>query len=476
MGAQIAIRLDTEDFLTPQSDDALARILDILDRHEATATFPLVAEKLRSWEARHRSDLIDRLRRHAVGYHSRSHSVHPTIAEELAPLPWDRGMQAFASREAEGFDRVRAVFGPPACWTQPGGNWTAAALPVMRSWGVPMEFSESWNSYLDVGDHPCRYAGLLHWSPPVRAPKPFFSRLPGCLPEALAMVGSALEERRAGDAPLCVVAHPTELCTTAFWDAVNFSHGRMPPRTQWHPAPLRSAADIADATDALDAFFAGLRAMGLRFVTARDLVDRYPDRAPGSPLINGDIQGLARCVRNQACWAVSGDRALSAAEILGVLCQALAASADTIAVRACDGPPEPPPTAPLSGTVPRDAVLLAAIWCDRYIDAHGAVPPAVPLGRGQAAPADFLAALAQALLCPRDAEVPVVPRAVAAEKYVKPPSRLHWDWVVFPEDFAPMGLRVQACLQAWTLKPALASGPGGGRGHAPAAWSPGVLP
>lgn len=466
MTAEVAIRLDTEDFLTPASDDALASILDILGRHDATATFPLVAAKLRHWQRHRRDDLIERLHRHAVGYHSATHSLHPTIAEELAPLPWPEAQEAFRRREAEGLGEVQAVFGPAACWTQPGGNWTAAALPVLRSWGVPMEFSESWNSYLDVGDRPCHYGGLLHWSPPVSVPKPFLSGLPACLDQALGMVGASLADRRSDAPPVCIVAHPTELCTTAFWDAENFARGRMPDRSAWRAAPLRDPQAIATATEALDRFLGALKAMRVGFVTASDLAARYPDRARALRVPPAAFPALAACVRERAGWVTRGDLALSAAELLGLLAAAVSRPEAVSGVRWCDGPAEAAPPDCVTGSVSRPDLLAAARWCDRWIGERHALPSAVPCARGALAPADLLAALAQLILEPATDAVPIRPTPVAAAQYVKPPARLHWDWPIFPEGFAPFGLWEQARLQSWTFKPAC---PHDGR---QGAWAP----
>ena len=460
-GTEMAIRMDTEDFLTPESDAALEMVLDALERHDATATFPLVAEKLRSWDKLGHRQLIGRLARHAVGYHSNTHSVHPTIAEELAPLGWPAAQAAFAAREAAGFAEVEGAFGPLACWTQPGGNWTAAALAVVCTWRIPMEFSEAWNSYLDFSGRPCHYLGLLHWSPPVCAPKPFLSALPGCLDEALALVDSALGRLPADGPPLCVVAHPTELCTSAFWDVVNFGRGRMPQEGDWRPAPLRAATDVGAAAEALGRFVAELRGMGLEFITARDLAARFPDRARNACLTGAQIRPMAACVLEHASWAVCGSLALSAAEALGVVCRALCVpDAAAIAVRACDGPSAPPPADSVAGPLTQSALVEAARWCDRFIDQRGQVPSAIPIGRSVAAPADFLSAAARVLRDPEQTSVVIAPRAVAAEVCVKPPARLHWDWPVFAEGFAPMELWLQARLQAWTLKPALSESAG----------------
>lgn len=452
---EIALRFDTEDFLTLESDGALEALLDVLDRHDAAATFPLVAEKVRSWERLGRAGgLLRRLRRHATGYHSATHSVHPTIAEELAPLSWEAAQEAFAAREADGFAAVTAAAGSPACWTQPGGNWTAAALPVLRRWGVGFEFSEQWNSYLDFGGGPCHFAGLLHWSPPVAAPKPFLSALPGCLDGALQTVAAALEA--SPGTPVCVVAHPTELCTTAFWDAANFGAGRQPPRADWRPAPLRPPTEVAAAAAALDRYVGGLRAMGCGFVTAADVAARFPDRARGARLDRAEVAALAGCVLERAGPAVRGALSLSAAEILDLVCRALADGRSAgLEVRHRDGPAEAPPERVLRGPVPREDLVAAAAWTARHLEERARVPDAVPIGHAVAAPADLLGAAARALREPEAAAVALRRVPLPAADAVKEPARLHWDWPVFPPGFAPLGLWRQARLQAWTLKPAL---------------------
>ena len=447
------LRLDTEDFLTPESDQALADLLRVLEERGSRAVFPLTASKLRSWLRRGRSDLVAALARQQVGYHSDTHSLHPTIAEEMAPLGWRQGQRAFAAREEAGFDLVRRHFGPPVCYTQPGGNWTAAALPVLRSWGVTLEYSEGWNSYLDFGARPCHYLGVLHWSAPVLAPKPFLSQLPQCLPRAVEQVLEGARCWKPGDPPLNVVAHPTELCTTAFWDAVNFRRGAMPPPALWRPAPLRPPLEIHEAVAAFARYLDLLREQGLRLVSLEELTARHADRAPGTRLGPAAVQALARATAADVDYRCSGGLALSAAEIAWVLVHAAVRRQEPIPQRVLEGPPEPPPPT-VAGSVSRQALWQAAAALRQHLAAKGCVPTAVPLGRAAAAPAPVVRALAEALLDDGGQEFSLRPTLLAAERHVKAEADLHWDWPVFPEGFAPRGLRQQALLQCWTLKPA----------------------
>ena len=454
-GFEVALRLDTEDFLTPESDDALVRILDALDARGLTATFPLVGEKLRSWRRRGRSDLVGRLGRHAVGYHSDTHSMHPTIAEELAPLPWQEACAAFAARERAGFDLVAATFGPPVCWTQPGGNWTASALPVLASWGVPMEFSEAWNSYLDVGAVPCRYGGVLHWSPPVSAPKPFLSGLPRNLTEAIDVVRRGRDTGAA--APVCVVAHPTELCTEAFWDTVNFAGGKSASPQDWRPAPVRPTADVDAAAAALAGYLDALQRMGASFVTAADLARRHPDLAAGALVPAAAIRDLASLAGSGPNAAVCAGLAISPAEIFALVGAALADDPElrrSATIRPCNGPAAAAPLLPAPAAADRAALVTAARHCRAFIAEHGRIPEAVPLGTVAVPPASFLMAAARLLADPAADGATLTPVALACTRIVKPKERLHWDWPIFPPGFAPLGLLEAARLQAWTWKPA----------------------
>lgn len=442
-GTEILLRFDTEDFLTPESDDALSLILDILEELGLPATFPLVAEKLRAMRARGRRDVIAKLRRHAVGYHSDTHSVHPTIAEELEPLGWHEGVAAFEAREGRGVAEVGETFGELACYTPPGANWVPHAFPVLRRWGIPCHYSESWNAYVDCSGRPFFWGGLLHWSPPVAAPKPFLSRLPACLPEAIEMVERAAEEVSL----LNIVAHPTELCTSEFWDVTNFAGGASPPRWAWRPAPLRPREDVEAAAAAFRTYLRALVDRGLTFLTIADLVRRYPDRARGAWI---PVRPLAEALRESACPLTGHGLCLSASEAFAALVQALAADRIPVFVpwKYLDGPPSPPPTQRAYGPLGEDALRQAARWAAR----QDQVPAAIPLpGGAAAAPADFLLACASYL---RGEPPRLLPTAVAAERFVRPEDELHWDWPIFRPGFRGDNLRALALLQAWTMKPA----------------------
>ncbi len=447
---EVLLRFDTEDPFTPESDRALERILGVLAEFGLQATFPLTGSKLRALRRRGREDLIRALAAHDVGYHSDTHSVHPTLAEELRDLGWEQGVEVFGAREEPGASLVGGTFDRIACYTQPGANWVPHAFPWLRRWGVPCHYGESWNAYVHHGSRPFFFGGVLTWSAPVAAPKPFLSRLPGCLEQALAAVTDA-----AGTGPRSVVTHPAELCTTQFWDVVNFGAGAAPPPGAWRQAPLRPAWEIEAATAALKAYLGELIRRGWAFLTISELVRRYPDRARGTLIPVGPVAGV---LRGGAVPMAGEGGTLSPAEVFAVVVGAVAAEGRPPALpyRYLDGP-ACEPALPACGRVSPEALENAARWCRERWCSTGRVPSAVPLPGGAAAPADFLLACAAYL---RGEEPVLAPAGLPAAAQVRPAGELHWDWPVFPPGFTAPGLRAATVLQAWTWKPAGAqSGP-----------------
>jgi peptidoglycan/xylan/chitin deacetylase (PgdA/CDA1 family) len=113
----VVLWFDTEDYILPQSDDAAKRVAEILSREGVRATFKVVGEKGRTLERRGRRDVIEALAQHEIGYHSNTHSQHPTVAEYESKLDWKEGAEEFTRRERPGFEDLRRIFGKaPTCY------------------------------------------------------------------------------------------------------------------------------------------------------------------------------------------------------------------------------------------------------------------------------------------------------------------------------------------------------------------------
>ena len=109
----VILWFDTEDYLLPADDDAAKRLAEMLTARGIRATFKVVGEKARTLERRGRGDVIAALKKHAIGYHSNLHSVHPTPTEYLAGCGWLDGVAEFTRREAGGAADVDGFFRCP---------------------------------------------------------------------------------------------------------------------------------------------------------------------------------------------------------------------------------------------------------------------------------------------------------------------------------------------------------------------------
>src|SRR4051794_16578841 len=88
----VILWFDTEDYILPADDDASLHLAEFLTSAKIRGTFKIVGEKARTLERRGRSDVIEALKKHEIGYHSNFHSVQPTPAVYLNALGWDDGV------------------------------------------------------------------------------------------------------------------------------------------------------------------------------------------------------------------------------------------------------------------------------------------------------------------------------------------------------------------------------------------------
>ena len=164
-------------------------MLGTMRKEGMPGSYGLVGNKVDALKRNGRMALLQELGQEpALGFHSTSHSAHPTIAEELALLPYEAAGARFLERERPGVRTVVDQVGQPRYFTQPGGNWVPEAAEVLPQFGMDIYFTDSFNSYVVDLPGPYWYANVLLYSFPVVNPRPFGLGLPGNLKEAIALV------------------------------------------------------------------------------------------------------------------------------------------------------------------------------------------------------------------------------------------------------------------------------------------------
>jgi hypothetical protein len=466
----VVLWFDTEDYLLPADDDASKRLAEMLTARGVRATFKIVGEKARVLEKRGRTDVIEALKKHDIGYHANYHSVHPTPAEYLADCGLLDGMAEFVRREGGGAADVRRIFGVDtlSCYGQPGSSWgpqTIAALGQIgcAPHGIP--------TYVDEGNHiglkgkPFWYCNALvvYDMPPNR------TRFELHISQALEPGKKAVSEinerlKGQGGGLISIFYHPCEWVHKQFWDGVNFSRGANPPRSQWKAPPQRTTEETDAAFERFGLYIDHIKSLGVRFVTASDLPTIYVDRVRTQGASQEEVGEIASRLTKEDAKAINfieiNGKSFSPADQLEIL---LSADEKTVPGGIL-GPDGPGPAAAEGSPQKLDWAAFETAMSDvrDFIKREKRVPARVFIGADPIRPEDFLVGLARAHVekkksgsWPSEVTLGKNVDLLTAQRVAKDSPGIFGGWVIHKEGFrAPKILEV-ARWQAWTLKPAL---------------------
>ncbi|HLX62637.1 MAG TPA: hypothetical protein VKX17_15270 [Planctomycetota bacterium] len=477
----VILWFDTEDYLLPADDDATKRLCDLLTAHGIRATFKLVGEKARVLEKRHRDDVIAALQKHDIGYHSDFHSVHPTPSEYLAECGFIDGVAEFTRREAKGAADVRRILGVDTlvCYGQPGSSWGCQAIAALKEIGIA---PHGIPCYVDDGSHvgldekPFWYCGAInvyHLGKNTTRIKDLHD--PNALAPAKEKVTEIAERLRAeGGGLISIYYHPCEWVHRQFWDGVNFSRGANPPAALWKAPPQRTEAETDAAFARFGEYIDHIKAIkDVRFVTASDLPELYPDktRVDGAPA--SDVLPIAERILDEQTKGADmlrlDDRAYSVADQFELLTQyanmlmGRKETAQRIRLTTIMGPDSAPP--PHSALTKLQFTEFAAALRDvtQYLETQHRIPPRVFIGADAIPPADFLTALAGlAVHFQKKGSLPALQgveiramELLPAKHIAEDTPNLFGGWIIHKEGFRAPKILDVAKLQTWTLKPAI---------------------
>lgn len=464
----IFLWFDTEDYILPQSDDAAKRIAAFLTQQGVRATFKIVAEKARELDRRGRRDVIGALAQHEIGYHSNTHSQHPTVAEYESTLDWQTGVEEFTRRERPGYEAVRRIFGKtPTCYGQPGSSWAPESFAALADWGVRVYLDDG--RQVGLNGQPFWYGDLLNIynirDGDKLRPNDDWSNLADAKAEFQDIHLRLTSKRQGGVVSLYF--HPCEFVHREFWDAVNFAHGANPSRDQWKVPPMKSPEESEHAFHYLEELVTYMKAFPrVEFVTASQSLGLYRDTAQKRVYKAEDIRTIAAAVSPEVSFQDHDDYALAANEIFFLL--------NAFAVQAARKNPQEPilldgaPYGPASPGAPTLAGPVEVPWeqfsrtvldVADFLRKNNRIPNTVWFGSQGVPPESYLLALAEIAThlleeAAAPASVTVRPAHLAAAKFVADDSPDLWGWIIFPPGFhAPEMMRL-AKLQSWTLKPA----------------------
>lgn len=461
----VILWFDTEDYLLPADDDATLRISEFLTKEGIRCTHKLVGEKARVLEKRGRADVIDAITKHEVGYHSDFHSVQPTPALFMSRQGWDDGVAEFDRRERQGMLDVERITGQkPSCYGQPGSSWGPQQFGAMRQWGMPV--------YLDAGSHvkldgdPFWYCGILNLYA-LKATLRTNLGGPQDLEEAKNRFDKAYEELLAeGGGPVSIYYHPCEFVHKQFWDGVNFMKGANPPRSEWKIPPQKTPEESRVAYETFEGYIRFIKSHPkVKFVTAREALAIYQDRAQRHDFSTTDVRTIAKNVGGEIGYQKLDGMTLAPSEVFDILNQFVwvrLAGEKTVQFRLHETLLGPTQSAPEHDDVTTTRSQFERTVADvaGYIQRHGRIPNAVWLGSDPVSPESYLRTLAtSAVTLADDGSLPETlvfhPTGLGTAANVSEDHPKLWGWVIFPPGFHAPEMMQLAKRQAWTLKPAV---------------------
>jgi peptidoglycan/xylan/chitin deacetylase (PgdA/CDA1 family) len=164
--------------MSENSIPALHKILENLKKRDLKALFFItghMAEKLYNFPI-----IVDLLNEHQIGYHTSSHSVHPTIFEFTDVKNYEEAYKTSLQRETAhinpltgevegqgGIHALRNLFPTKqiVAFRAPGHCWSPPHLEALKSLGISYDFSTNLSlqpiSYKDLTFYP--YPMIGHW-------------------------------------------------------------------------------------------------------------------------------------------------------------------------------------------------------------------------------------------------------------------------------------------------------------------------
>lgn len=216
---KLLLTFDVEDFINPNAIFALQRILEILEKHKVKVIFFItghMAEKLSNYPT-----IMDMLKNHEIGYHSSSHSVHPTIPEYTDVKSYKKAYEISIKRETSHINpltgktekeggiyflkdlfysqKIEAFRAPGMCWTPPNTE-------ALKSLGIKYDFSTS----LTLSE-PVSYKGVTFY------PFTVTQEWNGTVYDYECLINSILKNRIT-----VFDLHPTLLVNRIEWDSIYY--------------------------------------------------------------------------------------------------------------------------------------------------------------------------------------------------------------------------------------------------------------
>jgi len=435
---------DVEDYVTAESDSAFLELLKMLERTGVKATIKFCAQKLELLRTRGETEILRLLAQHEMSFHTTNHSVHPLPSEYLNNYSFKDGASEFERREEAGFNLIRAISGQrETSYGQPGEAWAPHVFPVLRKWGIPTYLDA--HPIIGIEGRPFWFGGILS-----------HSKLSNLMrlehtPNGFEKLKERFINRNMNGEDIVFVSiydHPTEFCTTEFWDEVNFKYGKNPAFLT--PASLRETGEQSSFIKMLEDFIHyTMTFQDVEYITA--LESMAFERTRRRPILVDDIKAYAKIFNGNIDFEEIAGGWLTPSEIFSLFSRFL--SNRVLTPELFYGPESMEES--LFYDSHFDVKQLANAAYEQYdcVLGYKQLKPLYRVEDSFISPVDLLAMMIQAVKKEQDI-VPKTMGVFSAKRYVDESYRFGGNWILWEPQFKGEGIIRHTQLQTWTLKPA----------------------
>jgi hypothetical protein len=431
------LSFDTEDYTNPYSDQAILSLAQIMIEEEVTGCFNVVGALATVLQSRGRQDVITALQAHHIGYHTKTHTWHPTVVEYTDAESWDDGYNRFLEEESSGIALVKNVFDLDRIWgAVPAGNCIAApAIYGYAALGIPIYSGSLFHGTQGRSIWYCNALNLEN--------NAYLDHI--LLTEGLDGIRSRIDMWAQWER-LIMCCHPNIIVNTQFWDALNLQGTNQVVWGAWKLPPKRPPAVVikfyADLKEAIRLF---KQHGGFEFVTYRDIWDARVRQQPiALARLRELLPGACAC-RVDAVW---GANTYSYADLFRAAVHFLSGRTEDYVPLDVVGPVYEPAAVTAECRIDADLVRQAA----RCMVANSTIPHQTALGDVMVGPMDYLGAAAQVLEGKTLVSIrpqPQVPDLTGL--YQLDAFKLQGTWM-HSVDFADRWVTKRLRQQAWTVR------------------------
>ena len=451
MGIKILLWYDVEDYITTESEDALLELIKMMDLRDIRGTFKLVGEKVRRLKEHGRTDILERLKRHEIGYHTDFHSQHPTVSEYLEYSGFKDGAIEFERRELQGLKDIINITGMmPVTYGQPGSAWAPQVYPALLKWNIHVYLDVY--EFISIDKKPFWFGGVLNITDPRGVLR--MELIEDGLEKAKKSY-DILYEKASKDRNeiVSIYYHPCEFATKDFWDKYNFSYGINTPEEKWKKPPVRSREEMRFYIERLGDFLDYIISKDdVDFVTAGEIL--HYEIKNKTPITGEEVKRLASNVYNELSFDTSDNRTLSASEIFSLFSRYL--NGQELTPELIYGPENQVDTE-VNERINVHKLIEATNIEYPDVFGHKQLPDYFITDKGRINPVDMTCTLAKIIRedLREDDEISIIRGTLKSSHYINEDDNLGKKWIIFPTEFRAPNIIRTAKLQSWTLKPAI---------------------